>query len=141
MADEGTEALSPVKRALLEIRELRAELARTRDALREPIAIVGMGLRLPGGVTDAATFEQLLWSGTDAIQQIPAERWSLDALYAEAPDAPGKTITRYGGFLAGVDRFDAHFFGISPREAASMDPQQRLLLEVTWHALEDAGHA
>ena len=143
MADEGVraEALSPVKRALLEIRELRAELTRTRDALREPIAIVGMGLRLPGGVTDRAAFERLLWSGTDAIQEIPGERWSLDSLYAEDPDAPGKMITRYGGFVADVDRFDAHFFGISPREAASMDPQQRLLLEVTWHALEDAGHA
>jgi acyl transferase domain-containing protein len=143
MADEGVgaEALTPVKRALLEIRELRAELARTRESAKEPIAIVGMGLRLPGGVTDAEGFARLLWSGTDAIQEIPKDRWSLDALYAEDPDAPGKMITRHGGFIDHVDCFDAHFFGISPREAASMDPQQRLLLQVAWEALEDAGHA
>jgi acyl transferase domain-containing protein/SAM-dependent methyltransferase len=137
----ATEPLSPVKRALLEIRELKAQLAEARGALREPVAIVGMGLRLPGGVRDAAGLEDLLWSGRDAVTEIPAERWSTEALYSDDADAPGKLTTRYGAFLEGVDRFDAEFFGIAPREAASMDPQQRLLLEVAWNALEDAGHA
>jgi acyl transferase domain-containing protein/SAM-dependent methyltransferase len=136
--------LTPVKRALLEIRELRAELSRAQQqqaALREPIAIVGMGFRFPGGAHDARSFEALLWSGTDAVTEIPTERWSLDALYDADPDAPGKMTTRYGAFVDKVDSFDAEFFGISPREAATMDPQQRLMLEVAWTALEDAGHA
>ncbi|MEO8804873.1 MAG: beta-ketoacyl synthase N-terminal-like domain-containing protein [Burkholderiaceae bacterium] len=137
----GLETLSPVKRALLEIRDLKGQLARAQGALHEPIAIVGMGLRLPGGVHDAESFAELLWSGTDAIGAIPPERWSLDALYSDDPDTPGKMTTRFGGFLGDVDRFDAEFFGISPREAASMDPQQRLLLQVGWEALEDAGYA
>ena len=135
------EELSAVKRALLEIRELRERLAQAESALHEPLAVVGMGMRFPGGVRDAATFEQLLWSGADAVTQIPAERWSLEALYAEDADAPGKMTTRYGAFVDDVERFDAEFFNISPREAESMDPQQRLMLEVAWEALEDAGWA
>jgi 3-oxoacyl-(acyl-carrier-protein) synthase/SAM-dependent methyltransferase len=135
MADE----LSPVKRALIEIRELRARLAALETA--QPIAIVGMGLRMPGGVKDAATMTRLLWSGVDAVGPIPSDRWDLNSLFDADPDAVGRMITREGGFLDGIDRFDADFFGISPREAASMDPQQRLLLEVCWHALEDAGYA
>jgi len=141
MADD---TLSPVKRALLEIRDLRAQLAQAEQrqaALHDPIAIVGMGMRLPGGVRDAASFETLLWSGTDAVTTIPAERWSLDELYDADPEVPGKMITRYGAFIDGVDLFDAEFFGISPREAATMDPQQRLALQVGWAALEDAGRA
>ncbi len=134
-----TEDLSPVKRALLEIRELRARLAAFEAA--HPIAIVGLGLRMPGAADDAAALARLLWSGVDAVGPIPADRWDLDALYDPDPDAAGRMITREGGFLAGIDLFDADFFGISPREAASMDPQQRLLLEVCWHALEDAGYA
>jgi acyl transferase domain-containing protein/SAM-dependent methyltransferase len=137
----STEVLSPVKRALLEIRELKLELARSEEALREPLAIVGMAFRFPGHANDADSFMRLLWSGTDAITGIPGERWHLESVYADDPDAPGKMTTRYGGFIDEIDRFDAGFFGISPREAASMDPQQRLLLEVAWHALEDAGHA
>ena len=134
-------ALSPVKRALLEIRELRAELGRVRGALHEPIAIIGLGLRLPGGVRDAVALERLLWSGTDAVTEIPDDCWNIDELYSEDPDAPGKMTTRFGAFIDDVDMFDAEFFGISPREAASMDPAQRLLLEVSWHALEHAGVA
>lgn len=137
----GAEALTPVKRALLEIRELKAQLARAQGALHEPVAIVGMGMRLPGGVNDASSFADLLWSGTDAIAEIPADRWSIDAFHADDPDAPGKMTSRHGGFIDRVDQFDAEFFGISPREAASMDPQQRLMLQVSWQALEDAGRA
>jgi acyl transferase domain-containing protein len=135
------EALSPVKRALIEIRELKSQLAQAQGVLHEPVAIIGLALRLPGGVKDASGFADLLWNGTDAIADIPAERWSLDEYYDEDLDAPGKMSTRYGGFVDAVDQFDAEFFGISPREAASMDPQQRMLLQVAWEAIEDAGHA
>lgn len=141
MHSTGDKSLTPVKRALLEIRQLRSQLAQAEKSRHEPIAIVGMGLRLPGGVHDAESFAQLLWSGGDAVTEIPADRWSLEEFYAADPDAIGKMTTRHGAFLANIDQFDAEFFGISPREAASMDPQQRLMLEVAWEALEDAGHA
>ena len=93
------EPLTPIKRALLEIRDLRARLAEAETLRCEPIAIVGMGIRFPGGACDAESFAQLLWSGEDAVTQIPADRWSLDALYAADPDAPGKMTTRHGAFL------------------------------------------
>ena len=94
-------SLSPIKRALLEIRELREQLARAQSRGSEPIAIVGMGMRFPGQVRDAASFADLLWSGRDAVTAIPPERWSLDRLYADDPDAPGKMTTRHGAFLDG----------------------------------------
>jgi 3-oxoacyl-(acyl-carrier-protein) synthase len=134
--------LSPVKRALLEIRDLRARLAAAEAAaegLGGPVAIIGMGLRMPGGAVDAASLADLLWSGTDTVGPIPSARWPAAELYDADPDAPGRMITRHGAFLDGIDLFDAELFGISPREAASMDPQQRIMLEVAWHALEDAG--
>jgi acyl transferase domain-containing protein/SAM-dependent methyltransferase/acyl carrier protein len=134
----ATEALSPVKRALVEIRDLKARLADAQRRLDEPIAVVGMGLRLPGGAVDADSYWRLLIDGVDAITEVPAQRWSAHDLLDDDPDAAGRMITRWGGFLDGVDRFDHEFFGISPREAESMDPQQRLLLEVAWEALEDA---
>ncbi len=134
-------AMSPVKQALAEIRDLRARLAAAEASRHEPIAIVGMGMRFPGGVRDAESYAELLWSGRDAVTEIPPQRWSLDALYARDPDEPGKMTTRYGAFLEDVDQFDAEFFGISPREAAAMDPQQRLVLEVGWEALEDSGRS
>jgi acyl transferase domain-containing protein/SAM-dependent methyltransferase len=135
------EALTPVKRALIEIRELKSQLAQAQGVLHEPVAIIGLALRLPGGVKDVSGFADLLWNGTDAITGIPAERWSLDEYYDKDLDAPGKMSTRFGGFVDAIDQFDAEFFGISPREAASMDPQQRMLLQVAWEAIEDAGHA
>ncbi|HEX2324051.1 MAG TPA: type I polyketide synthase, partial [Chloroflexota bacterium] len=105
----------------------------------EPIAIVGMACRFPGAPAVDAYWE-LLAGGVDAISEVPPERWSLDAFYDSDPGAPGKVITRWGGFLSQpLDAFDARFFGMSPREAARLDPQQRLLLEVTWEALEGAG--
>ena len=137
----AADALSPTKRAILEIRDLRARLEASEQRASEPIAIVGMGLRLPGGVTTPDEFWKLLRDGRDAITEVPPERWSLDTFYDPDPNAPGKMSTRFGGFIEGADRFDARFFGITPREAISMDPQQRLLLEVAWEALEQAGQA
>jgi acyl transferase domain-containing protein len=133
--------LSPVKRALLEIRQLRAQLAAVQRSTREPIAIIGAAVRLPGGVTDLETFWTLLNADDDGIEPIPFERWDADALFSPDADAAGKTTSRHGGFLTGIDQFDAAFFGISPREAESMDPQHRLLLELTWEALENAAIA
>ncbi|WP_199694285.1 type I polyketide synthase, partial [Sorangium cellulosum] len=109
-----------------------------RRADDEPIAIVGIACRFPGAPSPEA-FWALLRDGVDAISEVPADRWDVDALYAPDAAAPGKMSTRWGGFLPDVDRFEPGFFGISPREAAQMDPQQRLALELSWEALEDAG--
>jgi acyl transferase domain-containing protein/acyl carrier protein len=108
--------------------------ARTGD-----IAIIGMGCRLPGGVCSPEAFWGLLRDGIDAISEVPPDRWNVDSYYHPDPDHPGTIVTRYGGFVDGVEQFDAVFFGISPREARQLDPQQRLLLEVCWETLEHAG--
>lgn len=135
------EALSPVKQALLEIRDLRARLAQVEEERHEPIAIVGLGLRAPGGAGTPEVLWAQLRDGFDAITETPVERWDNGVLYDADPDAPGKVSTRFGGFLRDVEQFDAPFFGVSRREAESIDPQHRLLLEVTWEALERAGIA
>src|SRR6187402_2622943 len=105
---------------------------------QEPIAIVGMSCRFPGA-RDLAEFWELLSSGTDAISEVPAARWDLDKVYDPVIGTPGKMNTRHGGFIPGVEEFDAGAFGIAPREAERMDPQQRVMLEVAWEAFEDAG--
>jgi acyl transferase domain-containing protein/acyl carrier protein len=131
--------LSPVKRALLEVRDLRRRLATLEAERDEPIAIVGMACRLPGGIADTEQFWALLSEGRSAIGPVPKTRWDNDALFDPNPDVPGKTYSSVGGFVSDVDQFDPYFFGIPPREAVTMDPQQRLLLEVAWETLENAG--
>ncbi|NES41137.1 type I polyketide synthase, partial [Moorena sp. SIO2C4] len=105
---------------------------------KEPIAIIGMGCRFPGA-KNPEEFWELLCNGIDAITEVPASRWDNELFYDADISKPGKTNSRWGGFLEQVDRFDPNFFGISPRETQTMDPQQRLLLELAWEALEDAG--
>lgn len=131
--------LSKNQKVLLAIRELKARLKELEYRQHEPIAIVGMGCRFPGGVNNPDEFWRLLSDEVDVIEEIPRDRWNIDALFDPNPEAKGKMYTRWGGFLKDIDQFDPLFFGISPREAASLDPQQRLLLEVAWEALENAG--
>ena len=106
---------------------------------REPLAVVGVGCRLPGGVDSAEAYWRLLCDEVDATCEVPATRWNAARFHDPNPAKMGKVVTRRGGFLSDIDQFDPQFFGISPREAHSLDPQQRLLLEVTWEAFEDAG--
>jgi len=139
-ADQDRQAV--LLESVREIRRMRAELERVERARTEPIAIVGMSCRMPGGAHDPDAFWDFLMAGGDGISEIPASRWDVDRYYDPSGEATGGRMnTRRGGFLRGIDQFDAPFFGISPREATSLDPQVRLVLEVGWEALEHAGQA
>jgi len=130
-----------LQRAMDALDEMEAKLEASERARHEPIAVVGMSLRFPGGARDPESFWELLMSGRDAVTDVPPDRWDVEGLFDPDPGVAGKSYTRWGGFLDGIDEFDAAFFGISPREAITMDPQQRLLLELAWEALERAGIA
>ncbi|WP_437608159.1 SDR family NAD(P)-dependent oxidoreductase [Sorangium sp. So ce834] len=121
------------------LRQARRRLSDIEGKQREPIAIVGLGLRLPGGAVDPESLGSFLERGVDAVAPIPASRWDADAIYDPDPNAIGKSYVRSAALLDRVDLFDAAFFGISPREAKHVDPQHRLLLETAWQALEEAG--
>ncbi|MCP4380581.1 MAG: amino acid adenylation domain-containing protein [Hyphomicrobiales bacterium] len=138
---EMLRSLSPAKQALYLLERLQSKVEETEVASSEPIAVVGLACRLPGGANDAEGFWALLRDGGDAISEVPPDRWETDQLFDPDPDQPGKLTSKWGGFLDKIDHFDAAFFGISRREANAMDPQQRLLLEVAWEALESAGLA
>src|ERR1700722_18010787 len=126
-----------LKQVTAKLRQTRQRLREVRERDHEPVAIVGMGCRFPGGVRGPGDMWDLLVCGGDAVSEFPVERgWDLKGMYG--PDT-GDAGPYQGGFVYDVAGFDAGFFGISPREALAMDPQQRLLLEVCWEALEQAG--
>jgi acyl transferase domain-containing protein len=128
--------VSAIKLALM-AKEARAQTAQVLRA--DPIAITGMGCRLPGGADTPDRFWQLMRDGLETVGTVPSDRWDADAWYDPDLATTGKVVTKRGSFLDRIDGFDNAYFGILPREAERMDPQQRLFLEVAIEALDDAG--
>jgi acyl transferase domain-containing protein len=132
----NSDSLKKVYKAL---KTTQAKLAELENAQKEPIAIIGMACRFPGGANNPEKYWEMLKNGVDTITDVPDSRWDGSAYYDPDPEVPGKMYTTKGGFLnIPIDEFDATFFKLSPKEVHSLDPQQRLLLEVSWEALENA---
>ncbi|WP_028877621.1 type I polyketide synthase [Teredinibacter turnerae] len=139
-ATEKTDNRAVLAKALTELKRLQARVKELEAAqTREPIAIIGMSCRFPGGVTTPERLWEYLRGGNNAVQEVPSDRWDLDAFYDPIPGKPGKMYTRRGYFIDEIAGFDRDFFNVGPAEANAMDPQHRLLLETCWEALEYAG--
>lgn len=140
MTDLPEKPADTLKKTFIALKRAQARIEALEARRAEPIAIVGIGCRLPGGVDSPDALWDLLCRETDTARAVPADRWAEDSFYSRSADASGRTHAARAHFLDGhVDAFDAPFFGISVKEALAMDPQQRLLLELGWEALEDAG--
>ena len=141
MLDRHDQTSDLLQKSAAALKEMQARLTELESQKSEPIAIIGMACRLPGGSETPERFWEMLEAGRDAIREVPSDRWNLDAYYDPEAGIEGKMYCRGGGFVDGLDLFDPGIFGITPREALSMDPQQRMLLETSWEALERAGIA
>ncbi len=138
--DQYIDLNEKLHQSLIAIKKLKAQLDEEKKLKNEPIAVVGMECRFPGG-NNTKEFWNLLYNNKSAVTEVPESRWKIEDYYDPNVNAKGKIYTKHGAFIDGVEYFDAGFFGITPREALYMDPQQRLLLEVCWHALENANIA